>query len=177
MQSKSTITAKEYLEMLNKKRGGGRKNTAGGAGAIKNNDTTKLEEITRRLGLATGTASMDGDGCLQFSFHSAPLASLNILLGAHFIALHRYRNAWHDLVFEAYSKLGFRVRVEEPVNILVTRVAPRLLDTDNVIAKAAIDGLRYCGVLRDDSPEHLFSVKTSQEVGDEMVVLTVRPLS
>jgi len=93
------------------------------------------------------------------------------------MALSKYRNAWHHLVLEAYSTLGTRKRIEGRVNIVVTRVAPRLLDTDNVIAKAAIDGLRYCGALRDDSPEHISSVNTAQKKGDERVVLVIKPLA
>lgn len=171
----STISAQEYRELLKQK--GGAAKLLGQKKVKQSNDTARLEEITRRLSLATGSAGVTDEGLLQFSFDRAPLASLNILLGAHYMALSKYRNAWHHLVLEAYSKLGARKHIEGQVDIVVTRVAPRLLDIDNVIAKAAIDGLRYCGALRDDSPEYISSVKTAQEKGGEKVVLVVKPLA
>lgn len=49
-----------------------------------------------------------------------------------------------------------------PVSITVISYRTRLADTDGISAKAAIDGLVHCGILRDDSPKEVSEVRYRQ---------------
>ena len=49
-----------------------------------------------------------------------------------------------------------------PVSITVISHRVRLCDPDNVSAKACIDGLVHCGILRDDSPKEVSEVRYRQ---------------
>lgn len=49
-----------------------------------------------------------------------------------------------------------------PVRITIISYRCRLADSDGISAKAAIDGLVHCGVLRDDSPEFVKEVRFKQ---------------
>jgi hypothetical protein len=53
----------------------------------------------------------------------------------------------------------------------------RLCDADGISGKAAIDGLVYSGLLRDDSPEFVESVSYSQEKCDyEETIITIEEI-
>ncbi len=54
-------------------------------------------------------------------------------------------------------------RLDRQVCIKVHHLRHTLLDHGNLNAKAAIDALRYGGLLRDDSPEYVESESHSQE--------------
>lgn len=51
---------------------------------------------------------------------------------------------------------------DSPVSITVVSYRTRLSDTDGVSAKAAIDGLVHCGILRDDSAKEVAEVRYRQ---------------
>lgn len=51
---------------------------------------------------------------------------------------------------------------DSPVSITVISHRVRLCDPDNVSAKACIDGLVHCGILRDDSPKEVSEVRYRQ---------------
>ena len=53
----------------------------------------------------------------------------------------------------------------------------RLCDADGISAKALIDGLVNCGLLKDDSPEYVESVSYSQEKSKiEETIITIEEL-
>ena len=49
-----------------------------------------------------------------------------------------------------------------PVRITITSYRYRLCDIDGISGKAIIDGLVHCGVLQDDSPQHVQAVSFQQ---------------
>lgn len=53
-------------------------------------------------------------------------------------------------------------RFDSPVSILVISYRVRLADPDGISAKAAIDGLVYFGILRDDSQKEVEEVRFRQ---------------
>lgn len=56
--------------------------------------------------------------------------------------------------------------VPKSVRVVVTRVGKRLLDSDNLFAKYAVDCLRYAGVFPDDNPHFVSEVATRQKKAD-----------
>lgn len=67
------------------------------------------------------------------------------------------RPARHESV-QAEQGLPFNT----PVSITIISHRVRLCDPDNVSAKACIDGLVHCGILRDDSPKEVSEVRYRQ---------------
>lgn len=53
-------------------------------------------------------------------------------------------------------------RFDTPVSITIISHRVRLTDADNCSAKAAIDGLVHCGILRDDGPAEVAEVRYRQ---------------
>lgn len=51
----------------------------------------------------------------------------------------------------------------------------RLPDVDNVAVKLVNDGLRYAGVLENDSPKFIKEITVSVEKGDDSVLLDIFP--
>lgn len=66
-------------------------------------------------------------------------------------------------------------RFDTPVRIRVHSKRRRLADADGISAKAAIDGLKHCGVLRDDSPKEVTEVSYTQELSkeEEETIITI----
>ena len=64
-----------------------------------------------------------------------------------------------------------------PVSITVRSYRTRQVDIDGISAKAIIDGLVNCGLLADDSPKYVTSVRYEQEkvknASDEKTVVTI----
>lgn len=75
---------------------------------------------------------------------------------------------------EKSKAIGGRVRLS------IESLRSRLCDVDNLAggAKFCIDGLRYSGLIRDDSPEHIELVVTQRKVkrGEEGTIVTITPL-
>ena len=68
-------------------------------------------------------------------------------------------------------------RFDTPVRILIHSYRHRLVDTDNVSGKAAIDALVHAGILADDSPKQVTEVsfrqtkiKTKEEEKTEIII-------
>ena len=51
---------------------------------------------------------------------------------------------------------------DAPVSLRITHHRCRLADPDGLSAKAAIDGLVHCGVLRDDSAKEITEIRHFQ---------------
>jgi len=56
---------------------------------------------------------------------------------------------------------------DTPINLVIHSVLRRRRDVSNTGAKEAIDGLVRAGILYDDGPNQIASVKFTQENGDE----------
>lgn len=67
----------------------------------------------------------------------------------------------------SYGALGEKEikRPNPPYDILVHSIRKRPGDPDGISAKAAIDGLIKAGILADDSPRFVKSIKFTQEKG------------
>jgi Holliday junction resolvase RusA-like endonuclease len=63
----------------------------------------------------------------------------------------------------------------ERVCIHIHQKRKRLVDVDNVYAKAVVDGLRCSGIIEDDAPKNVESVTFSQEksVDKEETAITI----
>lgn len=88
--------------------------------------------------------------------------SLNTLLRKHWGRDRRVKQKWHWLIYQALGLSGAyrRMRTRTPfarAHVKITRYSPRRLDEDNAIggSKHLIDALKSCGVLVDDTPQHL----------------------
>ena len=58
-----------------------------------------------------------------------------------------------------------KVRIDHLVNIHIHSVRKRPTDSDGVSAKAVIDSLVKCKILRDDNPKYVKNISFSQELG------------
>jgi Holliday junction resolvase RusA-like endonuclease len=59
--------------------------------------------------------------------------------------------------------------------ITIISFRKRLVDVDNISAKALIDGLVNAGVLEDDSPKHVDEVRLKQlQSDDERTIVQIR---
>lgn len=54
-------------------------------------------------------------------------------------------------------------RFNSPVYINVLSVRKRLADRDGISAKAAIDGLRHCGILQNDTTKQIKDIRYPQQ--------------
>ena len=68
---------------------------------------------------------------------------------------------------------------DSPVCIHIHSIRSRLVDSDGVSAKAAIDGIVKAGVLQDDSAKYVKEVSYSQEKGfpEKTVIKITRELT
>ena len=80
--------------------------------------------------------------------------------------------AWNEFLGE--KKMP---RFDTPVRILIHSYRHRLVDSDNVSGKAAIDALVHAGILADDSPKQVTEVsfrqtkiKTKEEEKTEIII-------
>jgi hypothetical protein len=65
-------------------------------------------------------------------------------------------------------------RPDTPVDISVHSVRRRRIDVANTSEKAATDGIVRAGILYDDGPNQVSTIKFSQEKGqEEMTVITI----
>lgn len=92
-----------------------------------------------------------------------PTPSLNEMLRKHWTADRKLKTHWLRLVWVGVNGQVPPMPLKRAL-ITITRVSPRVLDPDNVCVKHLIDGLRSCGVLVDDTPEHI-TLTVRQEKG------------
>ena len=65
-------------------------------------------------------------------------------------------------------------RPDSPVDITIHSVRRRRIDVANTSEKAAIDGIVRAGILEDDGPNQVATVKFSQEKGKkEMTIIEI----
>lgn len=82
--------------------------------------------------------------------------SMNVMLRKHWTADRKLKQHWTKLVWVAVHGMKPQ-RPYSKARITITRVSPRVLDTDNCVGsvKHLCDGLRACGIIADDTPEHV----------------------
>lgn len=96
----------------------------------------------------------------------SPSLNRTLRLG-HWSKHHRYRKHWSMLVLVAKSDAGVYGTPNFPrALVTVERHGGRTMDVDNLFgsAKAVVDGLRDCGIIADDSPDHI-TLRVEQHPG------------
>jgi hypothetical protein len=90
----------------------------------------------------------------------------------------KYRKAWHELVETAVAQVvgeaGHRHALDRYV-IHAHRVSRRLADTDakSGYLKYPIDGLRYSGILVEDTEDHFRDFFCTQSIGEPALILRI----
>lgn len=96
------------------------------------------------------------------------LPSLNTMLRRHWSVDRRLKNRWRIMVWAALKQQagGKALPPLNKARVTITRISPRMLDADNCTggAKHVIDSLRVCGLIVDDTPEHI-ELTVRQEKG------------
>lgn len=68
-------------------------------------------------------------------------------------------------------------RFKSKVAIFIHSKRNRLIDIDNLFAKYFIDGIRYAGILADDSPQYIEKIVHTQEKSKiEETIITIEEL-
>lgn len=109
---------------------------------------------------------------LELDFRGARLATLNQLLGRDGRDLRLYARAWHEALRRAICGQHPLPRFNA-AELNVLRIGPRVVDPDNIVAKALVDGVRREGILPEDTPEHVVRFGTQQELGEYRVILRI----
>ena len=138
-------------------------------------ESTKLSEIKYSI----------SDNHLSLVFVGATLLSVNQI----FAFLQRekqqylffmYKKIWHNKIYEALLKIKSEHKIlpffEKDIEITLLRQAPREIDMDAITTmfKFIIDGLKKTketplGVLAEDNPKVVHSIKFHNEKGDNIV--------
>lgn len=98
---------------------------------------------------------------------------------AHWSKHHQHRKHWSMLVLVAKSEAGVYGVLRMPkARVVIERHGGKLLDHDNAVAgcKAIIDGLKDCGLIADDSPDHI-TLELEQHPGMRLARRTVVRIS
>ena len=111
------------------------------------------------------------------------ISSNTLYAGTHPMKRRKIVNAWHTLVCRCIKmqRIG-RWTASYPVDIDVTCLfgkGRRIMDADNLqaTAKMSIDSLRLAGVIPDDSPKYVRSVKLTAlkaQDGKTRTLVTIR---
>lgn len=168
------MSERQYEALLNKKGQG--KLTKDKKGAVSASE--RLTRMVRELNAIPAGQMIVSKNQVRVSFSGIRLASLNILLVAGRFANWRYATAWHKLI--ARTSLNYRAKTGQSppyypqASMCITQVvAHHPMDLDNIVAKAATDGLRKAGIFPDDDPYTLISHAVSQEVGQQDCIVLV----
>lgn len=106
---------------------------------------------------------------VRFSVTAVP-PTLNELLRMHWSDVQDQKDTWAALV-------GVKVdsTVRTPVRITYVRQSSGRMDLDNLYAslKVPLDGLVHAGILPDDDPESVSSIRAKQRQGDPRTILTL----
>ena len=123
------------------------------------------------------------DGAITIIIHDVAPSANRMYAGMHPMARRKLVSAWKTMVIvEARRQKLTRFRGKYPVDIdCVCRFGRgcRMTDADNcyLTAKLAIDGLVRAGVLVNDSPRYIRSVRfvpERSETGKSYSILTIR---
>lgn len=134
------------------------------------------------LKTATVTGHHRAGEYIEFIIEGATLLSVNDLYALHYYQRIPYRKAWHELINNALMLItrGPRNWTKfSTFRLTVHMRTPGGCDNDalNSYFKYAIDGLRYAGLIEDDSPRHMLSINSSQEKGKKLLRIRVDAIS
>lgn len=141
----------------------------------------RIEQRARALASmdkASWTGAHDPGNYLEIVFHGVVLLSVNTLYGLTHYERVKYRKRWHDLIERAVLDLmgpaNQRLAFAHCI-VRAHRVSRRLADTDakSGYLKYPIDGLRYSGVMVEDSPAHFRDLLCSQSLGMPALALRI----
>lgn len=130
-------------------------------------------------------ARIDGHHCrgvyFEFTLDGARLLSVNEVLALHHYQRMKYRKAWHTLASNVLLVVTRGPRHWAPFKRFVVtahRRSPVGCDVDalNGHFKYIIDGLRYAGLLVDDSRKHMLEISATQSVGAHMLHMRIEAL-
>ncbi|EFX60304.1 hypothetical protein DAPPUDRAFT_124625 [Daphnia pulex] len=134
------------------------------------------------LKTATITGHHRSGEYIEFLIEGATLLSVNDLYALHYYQRIPYRKAWHELINNALLLItrGPRNWTKfTTFRLTIHMRTPGGCDNDalNSYFKYAIDGLRYAGLIEDDSPRHMLSIDSSQEMGKKLLRIRVDAIS
>jgi hypothetical protein len=124
------------------------------------------KEPQRTVGAALNPTKPEASYTVELVIVGLPKTP-NQLLGAHWRVRSNNAAKWKGLVAEAIKQAGGAPTEPLPfARIHCTRVSSGKMDDDNLRGsfKSVIDGLKACGVIQDDSKEHV-EVTYTQERG------------
>ena len=104
-------------------------------------------------------------------------SSPNYLRGKHLRVRHRETKLWRDEVFYAVKQASLIPAPYLRAKVAIERRSKGVLDPDNLYGcvKPVIDGLRYAGVLVDDSSDHI-KLTVTQSRGTPLTRIEVQPV-
>lgn len=101
--------------------------------------------------------------------------SLNKVLRMHWAKRKRYNDQWYVLIRAQVRP----TRKKAPkMKVVISQMRRRLLDKDNLYGsvKPIVDGMRYAGIIRDDTPEWI-DLDVRQQVGKvKMTVIDIEQI-
>ena len=119
---------------------------------------------------------------LEILFHGVVLLSVNTLYGLTHFERVKYRKSWHHLIERAVSDLVGNHDSRAPFDHFIVRahrVSRKMADTDakNGYLKYAIDGLRYSGIIVEDTELHFRDLLCSQNCGKPFLALKIEAVN
>lgn len=91
--------------------------------------------------------------------------------GVHWSKRKRITDAWHNMVFFGVKEA--KLKPMKRVRITFIRIAPRVIDSDNIIAKPCLDALVLSGILVNDTPEYVTEVTLRSEKGKKKQTIII----
>lgn len=134
------------------------------------------------LEMATWEVSHRPGEHMEIRLFGVILLSVNLLYGLMHYERVKYRKAWHRLIEkiteDALGQKEERVAFSHFI-IRAHKVSRRKADTDakNGFLKYPIDGLRYSGVITEDTETHFRDLLCSQSVGKPALVLRIEAVA
>ncbi len=102
-------------------------------------------------------------------FVGARILSLNELLRSDLRVINKYRRVWHDhCLLACYQAFGSRILpIQSAVRLTLVRRGKNLVDNDGLAAafKFAIDGFKEAGLIADDNPTIVKTIRLNQSKG------------
>jgi hypothetical protein len=100
--------------------------------------------------------------------------SLNQTLRMHWIERRRLQRLWVKEIWVAAFEAQIKTPPTLKAKVSIERRGPKLLDPDNAVGatKIVIDALKDCGLIEDDSPDHI-ELSVSQVKGTPQTTITV----
>jgi hypothetical protein len=100
--------------------------------------------------------------------------SLNQTLRMHWSERRRLKQLWIKEIWVAAFEAKIRSEPRMKSKVEIDRRSPKLLDEDNCYGaiKVVLDALKDCGLIEDDSPEHI-ELRVSQSRGAPQTTIRI----